>query len=359
MSKIKCILLAFIIGYLSTCESLKIAVIGAGPSGIVSAKRALDQKHNVTIFEKTGTLGGVWYYTEETDKDEYGVEIHSPTYRDLKTNIHAQYMAFDDYKHPNGTRPFLSHKLVFKYLNSYADKFHVRELIRFHHLVDKVVLMKCGKWHVTVLRKNLPKKKQKETHEFDAVLVCSGINFEKRIPKIDGASKFKGKIMHSRAYRKPETFVGEDVLVIGRGPSSHDIARQLYDADVRVVQSSYKPVSALKKQMEAMTIDEPNDFHGECQTVDSNLSSESSNVKRFKDENRVEFEDGTCQKISVVIYATGYKYSYPFLDASAGIHVKDNFVEPLYMHVLNVEHPTMAFIGVAHGGLHFPMYDLQ
>lgn len=57
--------------------------------------------------------------------------------------------------------------------------------------------------------------------------------------------------------------------------------------------------------------------------------------------------------------SSGYKYSYPFLDKSAGIIVKDNYVEPLYMHVVNTQHPTMAFIGVAYGGISFQMYDLQ
>lgn len=56
---------------------------------------------------------------------------------------------------------------------------------------------------------------------------------------------------------------------------------------------------------------------------------------------------------------SGYKYSYPFLDENVGIHVHDSYVEPLYMHVLNTQHRSMAFIGVTYGGVHFPIYDLQ
>lgn len=80
----KCILLAFMFQCSSKCSALNIVVIGAGPSGIITAKNAIDRKHNVTIFEKTGSLGGVWYYTEKTDTDDYGVEIHSPMYHELK-----------------------------------------------------------------------------------------------------------------------------------------------------------------------------------------------------------------------------------------------------------------------------------
>ena len=39
------------------------------------------------------------------------------------------------------------------------------------------------------------------------------------------------------------------------------------------------------------------------------------NVKEFT-ENGVIFEDGTSEEIDVVIFATGYKFDFPFLDDS-------------------------------------------
>lgn len=45
--------------------------------------------------------------------------------------------------------------------------------------------------------------------------------------------------------------------------------------------------------------------------------------------------------------SSGYEYSYPFLGEGVGITVKDYSVEPLYKHILNIKHPTMAFIGVS------------
>lgn len=43
---------------------------------------------------------------------------------------------------------------------------------------------------------------------------------------------------------------------------------------------------------------------------------------------------------------SGYKYSYPFLSGSTGIEVDDNYVSPLFQQILNIRHPTMAFIGI-------------
>lgn len=55
----------------------------------------------------------------------------------------------------------------------------------------------------------------------------------------------------------------------------------------------------------------------------------------------------------------GYSYSYPFLSIESGIHVEDNFIQPLYKHIFNIEHPTMGFIGLAMAAYKLPLFDLQ
>ncbi len=49
----------------------KVCVVGAGMSGLVSAKTCLESGFDVTVFESRGTLGGVWspdaqYYSVTT-----------------------------------------------------------------------------------------------------------------------------------------------------------------------------------------------------------------------------------------------------------------------------------------------------
>lgn len=55
----------------------------------------------------------------------------------------------------------------------------------------------------------------------------------------------------------------------------------------------------------------------------------------------------------------GYNYSYPFLSIGTGIHVEDNFVQPLFKHIFNIEHPTMAFIGLPMTSNNLHLFDLQ
>lgn len=61
-----------------------VAIIGAGSSGLVSAKYSLDHGFDVTVYEQNEQLGGIWWYTNETGVNQYGLEIHSPMYTKLR-----------------------------------------------------------------------------------------------------------------------------------------------------------------------------------------------------------------------------------------------------------------------------------
>ena len=63
---------------------MKVGIIGAGCSGLVSAKYCLERSMECDVFEQTTLVGGLWNYTEEFDLDESTVLAHSVMYRDLK-----------------------------------------------------------------------------------------------------------------------------------------------------------------------------------------------------------------------------------------------------------------------------------
>lgn len=65
-------------------NALNVAVIGAGPSGIVSAKYAIEQGFKVTVYEQGEEVGGVWVYTDQIGKDKFGNEIHTALYKGLR-----------------------------------------------------------------------------------------------------------------------------------------------------------------------------------------------------------------------------------------------------------------------------------
>ncbi|XP_031634190.1 dimethylaniline monooxygenase [N-oxide-forming] 5-like [Contarinia nasturtii] len=335
-SKVRWIILAFVLNSLSSCKALKIAVIGAGASGLAAAKNAIEQGHIVDVFEKTGQLGGIWYYTDDIGFDEYEVEIHTPMYNQLsKTTTPYEWMQFPGFVFPDGTAMYPDREAVWNYLHAYATYYNITNRLFLHHKVEKVRLMSNGEWKVFV--RNMPDNKQLEKHTYDRIFVCSGVASNPRIPNFRSIDKFEGLKIHSRFYRNPETFTGEDVLIIGSGASGVDITRQLIGHARKIIQSSSNPVK--------QTQDSPVIFKGE--------------VGRFG-KNSVEFKDGSRAKISVVIFATGYLFDYPFLDSkNSGIVTNGTYVGPLYKQILNIQHPTMAFVGIPTCYKHNPMYDLQ
>lgn len=72
-----------------TKRAKKIAIVGAGPSGICCAKNALENGHDVTVYERNSEVGGTWIYSDRIGNDEYGQPIHSSMYKGLRYN-HAQ-----------------------------------------------------------------------------------------------------------------------------------------------------------------------------------------------------------------------------------------------------------------------------
>lgn len=89
-----------------------------------------------------------------------------------------------------------------------------------------------------------------------------------------------------------------------------------------------------------------------------------SNVNQKPDVSHIEgstvyFKDNTSDQYTIVFYCTGYKYAFPFLSVDCGIYVDDNYVKHLYKHVINIEHPSMAFIGIPFYVCAAQMCDLQ
>lgn len=63
---------------------LNIAVIGAGASGLTTARHAIAQGHYVTVFEQNDQLGGVWVYTDDVGTTKNGLKIHTAMYKGLR-----------------------------------------------------------------------------------------------------------------------------------------------------------------------------------------------------------------------------------------------------------------------------------
>ena len=106
----------------------KVAIIGAGASGIVCAKKFIDAGFKVIVFEKSNNTAGVWNYGDT------GV-----IYSSLKTNLPRQIMVFEDEVVAyNCNEPFPDYSAVRNYLANNSKAWSVDEVIRFSCEVTKI-----------------------------------------------------------------------------------------------------------------------------------------------------------------------------------------------------------------------------
>jgi cation diffusion facilitator CzcD-associated flavoprotein CzcO len=91
-----------------------VGIIGAGEAGLVTAKELMQHGLEVSIFEKSDHVGGVWKYSPG-----------SVMYASLRTNLPREIMAFDEdnlFSRSNDDRSFVTHEDVQTYLEDYSTK---------------------------------------------------------------------------------------------------------------------------------------------------------------------------------------------------------------------------------------------
>ncbi|EHY55306.1 monooxygenase [Exophiala dermatitidis] len=351
----------------------RIAIIGGGPVGVSCAKYLLAEKafDTIDIYEQRDGVGGIWnlspptrskripipqldpfYGQKGSHAEEETLEFESPLYDYLETNIPKQLMAFSDKPFPDEEPLFPSHQAVLRYLNEYADE--VRHLIRFHTAVRDVkqfIDSKTGQERWALQAEDL-QTKQTISEEYDAVVVANGHYTVPYVPDIKGVAEwnatYPGHIIHSKAYRKPEDFTGKKVIVVGNSASGLDIATQIGKYCKTPVLLSARSVSAFGTLP-------PAEWRDDVDELVEFLPKKEGEYRA------VRFRSGRVETdVDAVVFATGYFYSYPFLQTVSPQVVTDGFrTRDVYQHLFDIQHPTLAFPVINLKIIPFPLSQNQ
>lgn len=318
----------------------QIGVIGGGAAGLCAARHILANQGMVPIlWEQSEKIGGTWNYTPQTGTDKHGLPIHSSMYQNLKTNLPKEVMAFPDFPFPEGDESFLHHSEVQKYLEDYAQHFDLYPHIKFSHHVEEVkpIIKDTGppSWSIKVKDLN---SGEFSTTVCDALLVCNGHYSVPRFPVIKDIEKFKGRQIHSHNYREPSPYAGSRVVVLGASASGLDIMLELAPYAKEILLSHNLPVPV------------PSDLPSNVRQVRGVVAAS---------ENGFIFGDGTSAEADVILYCTGYEYTFPFLTKECNVTIEDNVVKPLYKHLIHSAFPSLAFIGIPFQICPFPLFDFQ
>ena len=360
--------------------SARVCIVGAGSSGISAAQVLQERGIDFDCFEMGSGVGGNWRYGNDN-----GV---SSAYRSLHINTSRTAMEYAAFPMPEDYPDYPSHWQIAEYFDTFVDHFGLRERISFRTEVTKVLAAPTGGYDVTVRERE--HAREAVVHHYDHVIVANGHHWDARWPEpgFPGAESFPGTQLHAHYYRTPEIFEGKRVVVLGIGNSATDIAVE----SSRVASETYlamrrgahmlpkymfgvptdhltdSPLArgpfALQKlglktllrlsvgKMTDYGLPEPDHEILEAHpTVSDDLLTRlghgditvKPNIERFEG-SRVCFTDGTSVEADVVVYSTGYKVSFPFLDDTV-VRAEDNHVD-LYRRVVAPDHPGLYFVGL-------------
>ncbi|KAI8545375.1 hypothetical protein RHMOL_Rhmol07G0035000 [Rhododendron molle] len=161
--------------------SLKVAIIGAGVSGLVTARELLREGHRVVVYEKSNQPGGTWVYDTRVESDPLGLDpkreiVHSSLYSSLRTNLPRHLMGLSDYPFTDRVygdpRNFPGHEEVLKFVKDFAREFGLTMLIRFETEVVRVERFDSGDDDEWVVESRTSGASGEE--KFQAVVVCTG-----------------------------------------------------------------------------------------------------------------------------------------------------------------------------------------
>lgn len=353
----------------------RVCVIGAGPCGLTALKNLLRAgRRNVVCYEEHSSIGGNWAFTDDPQRASVYASAHSISSRRMSS--------FDDFPMPKTYPDFPSHRQLLAYFADYTRAFQLEPHIRLGSRVEQCALGGDGRWTVRVSANG-----ETRAELFDSLLVCSGHHREAFVPAYPGT--FSGRIVHSSAYKRPDPFRGQRVLVVGAGNSAADIAVDVASLASRAALSMREGTYFIPKRMVGRPIDVVHAFwssrlpapllrsalklwlrlvvgrwedyglpaptHAPLEdhpTVNSSVLEALRHGRLVArrgiecyDGHTVHFADGTQEEFDAIIMATGFRASFPFLSKLvAGWDMATT--PPLYLKMMHPTIPSLFFIGL-------------
>jgi len=351
-------------------------IIGAGACGLVVAKTFAERGIPFNCFEVLADVGGIWNPGSPH-------AVYGSTY----LNSSKRLSRYTDYKFPEDWPHYVSRAQAEDYLRAYAREFGLYDRVSFN---TKVVSAERGDdgWHVTLEGETRPRR-------YDGLIVANGHHWEPNWPRYPGT--FDGEILHSHDVKSKEQLKDKRVLVVGAGNSAVDIISDAALDGARAVHSMRRSYYFFPKMVFGKPTDViidltsrwplprsvmrflyrigmlifvgphrryglPEPDHGlfeahptACTTYLDHLVHgrivTKPDIERL-DGRWVVFADGSAEEIDLIVYATGYRTSFPFMRSD---YVLDEAgASKLFMHTFHRELDDLFVAGLfepAEGGV--------
>lgn len=317
----------------------RFCIVGAGACGLAVAKTFAERGIAFDCFEAEGDVGGIW-----------NPDSPHAVYGSTHLNSSKKLSRYPDFKFPDEMPYYVSAAQAQEYLRAYAAEYGVYDRITFNTRVRSVERAEKG-WQVAL-------EGESEPRHYDGVIVANGHHWHPHVPDYPGT--FDGEVLHSHDVKSKTQLKDKRVLVVGAGNSAVDIlgdAAQDGTAIHSMRRTYYffpkilfgKPTDAVIDQLSKLPLPRrfmytlyklgmwvligsheryglPKPDHNlfeahptACTTyldhiVHGRIVAKPA-ITRLEGK-RVYFDDDTSEEIDLLIWATGFRVNFPFMDDS-------------------------------------------
>ena len=347
-----------------------IAVIGAGPMGLATARALQAQGLPFTVLEAHDDVGGLW-------------DIRNPSstvYESAHLISSKRMTEFTEFPMRDAVAPYPKHDEVQRYFGEFADHFDLRRHIEFGTRVVRLAKTPAG-WDVTTVRDGV-----ETTRAMTAVCIATGTLHHRQQPALPGS--FSGTLLHSADYKSPAVFAGRRVLIVGCGNSGADIAvdavRYAASVDISLRRGYHflpkfvkgRPIDTLgglvklprrlKQAVDGLIVrllvGSPTDYglpapdhrlyeshpvlnslvlhhlgHGDIRARRDVAAVDGATVR---------FADGESAEYDVIVQATGYVLHYPFIDRALLAWPAGAPAPRLFLNTMHPQDDTLFLMGM-------------
>ncbi|MFD0986523.1 flavin-containing monooxygenase [Methyloligella solikamskensis] len=315
-------------------------IIGAGACGLPVVKALAERGIAFDCFEALGDVGGIW-----NPQSPHRVYDSTHLNSSMKLTRYRDFNAAEDLPY------YLSAAQAEDYLRDYAKHFGLYDKITFNAEVARAERTGEG-WDVTL-------KGESARKHYDGLIVANGHHWSPRMPDYEGT--FTGEVIHSHDVKSKDQLKGKRVLVVGAGNSAVDILADAAVENGRAVHSMRRTYYFFPKMVFGKPTDQfvdltsrwplprsvmrwlyrmgmgvlvgkhhryglPEPDHDLFEAHPTACTAYLDHIVHGRivakpgierlDGKTVHFNDGTSEEVDMLIFATGYELTFPFMDAS-------------------------------------------
>lgn len=360
-------------------------VIGAGPAGLAAVRSLKQADLPVKAVERNADVGGQWLYGAAP----------SAVYASTHLISSKRTTAYADFPMPEDWPAYPGHERILEYFKSFAKHFDLYPSIRFSTEVRSIE-QRDGSWRATL--------SDGTSDDYESVIFANGHLSDPLMPKIPG--EFSGRMMHAKDYKTADIFEGKRVLVVGMGNTGCDIVVDAVHRAKQVLWSvrggnhfvpkflAGKPADeanhkqrrfVIPKRLRSMlhepilrfVVGPPERFglpkpehrlYDRTPIVNSLVLQHLGQgdavlrkpIKEFRGDTVV-FTDGQEDQVDLVLLATGYEITFPFLEDLTELNWQPEKGAPrLYLNIFPSRPNGLYVAGLLEGaGVGWPGRALQ